>query len=201
MTNDQLAAIVVEGVQKLRHYLPYIRTLKERFDTGDRDSTNRLRMPIKDCYSWKEFCDNHLDRTDRAVRKALAPLPNPKKGAQVTDAEFADFEREHPHIRKSVTNMLTQGMTPEDVIGALVGMDIPEPMAAAAVRIVSGAEPELWDQDEYIKATRRWAKYGIESLPLEPSENVKIVFQPLHPTVATKLVEYYIDSIWDGQRP
>jgi ParB-like nuclease family protein len=69
---------------------------------------------------------------------------------------------------------------------------------AAAMRIVSGAEPELWDLDEYIKATRRWAKYGIESSPLEPSENVKIVFE-LHPTIATKLVEYYIDSIWDGQ--
>lgn len=72
LTNDQLADIVIEGVKKIRAYLPYIRTLKERFDSGDRDSTNRLKTPIKDCRSWAEFCDLHLDRGDRAIRKALA---------------------------------------------------------------------------------------------------------------------------------
>jgi hypothetical protein len=94
MTNDQLAAIVVEGVQKLRHYLPYIRTLKERFNTGDRDSANRLKTPIRDCYSWKEFCKNQFDHTDSAVRKALASPPHPKNDTpcQITDAEFAAIQ-------------------------------------------------------------------------------------------------------------
>lgn len=72
LTNDQLADLVIEGVKKIRAYLPYIRTLKERFDSGDRNSMNRLRVPIKGCCSWQEFCDQHLDRSTEAIRKALA---------------------------------------------------------------------------------------------------------------------------------
>jgi hypothetical protein len=72
LTDDQLADVVIEGVKKIRAYLPYIRTLKERFDSGDRDSTNRLKTPIKCCNSWKEFCETHLDRTTEAIRLAIA---------------------------------------------------------------------------------------------------------------------------------
>lgn len=83
MTDDQLADVVIECVQKLRRYLPYIRALKVRFDAGERDARNRLRTPIKNCYSWKEFCDTRLDRCDRAVRKALAaPKPQPPETSQ-----------------------------------------------------------------------------------------------------------------------
>jgi len=77
MTSDQLAGTVIDGVKKLRKYLPYIIALKDRFDTGERNSENRLVSPIKDCYSWKEFCETHLDRTPRAISKALAPKPTP----------------------------------------------------------------------------------------------------------------------------
>jgi hypothetical protein len=78
MTNDQLADVVIEGIKKLQHYLPYIQDLKDRFDRGDRDSTNRLRTPIKNCYSWQEFCQQHLDRTPQAIGKALAAKAVPK---------------------------------------------------------------------------------------------------------------------------
>jgi hypothetical protein len=140
LTNGQLADIVIEGVKKLRHYLPYIIVLKNRFDAGDRDSTNRLRKPIKDSYSWKEFCEKHLDRTPRALGKALATPKSTKDVPQITDVEFANYEREHPHVRQSAANMIDKGMTPTDVVGALVGMGIPAPMAEAAVRIVSGVD-------------------------------------------------------------
>jgi hypothetical protein len=79
MTNDQLADTVIEGVKKIQHYLPYIHTLKDRFERGKRDSRNQLITPIKDCYSWKEFCKKHLDHTPQAIGKALAPKPNPKQ--------------------------------------------------------------------------------------------------------------------------
>jgi hypothetical protein len=143
MTNDLLADIVIEGVRKFRHYLPYIHILKERFDLGKRDSTNRLRTPIKGCSSWKDFCEMHLDRTPRAIGKALAGKKPTKDAPQVTDAEFAEYEQKHPHVRQSATNLLAKGLTPTDVVGALVGMDVPEPMAKAAVRIVAGPQPAL----------------------------------------------------------
>lgn len=68
--------------------------------------------------------------------------PKPQKDApQVTDAEFAEYEASHGNgVRKSATNMLAKGMTPTDVVGALVGMDIPEPTAEAAVRILTGSQ-------------------------------------------------------------
>ena len=81
MTDDQLAEVVIEGIKKFQHYLPYIHRLKDHFDTGERDSTNRLRTPIKDCFSWKQFCETHLDRTPQAIGKALTGKPNPKKDA------------------------------------------------------------------------------------------------------------------------
>ena len=77
MTDDQLADIVIEGVKKIRYYLPLIIAFKGRFDCGDRDRANRLKTPIKGCVSWKEFCVTYLDTTpdgiQKAIRKALAP--------------------------------------------------------------------------------------------------------------------------------
>jgi len=73
LTDDQLANVVIDGVKKFRHYLPYVFALKARFVDGERDSKNRLKTPIKDCYSWSEFCEQHLDRTTQAIGKALAP--------------------------------------------------------------------------------------------------------------------------------
>ena len=81
LTNDQLADIVIEGFKKIRAFLPHIRMLKERFRSGDRDSANRLKTPIKGCLSWKEFCKKHLDRTTEALREALKPVAIPPVSA------------------------------------------------------------------------------------------------------------------------
>ena len=89
LTSDQLADIVIQGVKKIRAYLPYIRTLKERFDSGDRDSTNRLRVPIKGCWSWTEFCEKHLNRTTRAVQYLLAGQSNPVDRPHRTVSEIS----------------------------------------------------------------------------------------------------------------
>jgi hypothetical protein len=141
LTSDQLADTVIEGVKQFRHYLPYVIALKERFDGGERDSTNRLRVPIKDCHSWKEFCKAHLDRTPRAIEKALAARKaNLEAPHQATAADFAEYEQEHPDIRQITKNLLAT-MTPTDVAGALIGMNTPEVMAIAAVRFISGVSP------------------------------------------------------------
>jgi hypothetical protein len=76
-TDDQLADIVIDGVKKLRQLLPYIIAMKARFDAGDRDRTNRLKTPIKGCYSWKEFCKNRLDRAPQTIGEALTPVLAP----------------------------------------------------------------------------------------------------------------------------
>src|ERR1700686_1377173 len=36
MTNDELATIVIDAVRKIRQCIPYIISLKERFDSGER---------------------------------------------------------------------------------------------------------------------------------------------------------------------
>ena len=77
LSNDQLADIVIEGFKKMQRYLPYIVAMKARFDTGVRDSKNHLKTLIKGCDSWQEFCFRHLDRTPRAIRKAMADAKKP----------------------------------------------------------------------------------------------------------------------------
>jgi hypothetical protein len=75
MTDDELANVVIEGVKKIRQILPYIVAIKARFDSGDRDRTNRLKTPIKGCFSWAEFCKTRLGRTRQTIHEALAPEP------------------------------------------------------------------------------------------------------------------------------
>jgi hypothetical protein len=107
MTSEQLADIAIEGVKKFRHYLPYVIALKERFDTGERDSTNRLRTPIKDCCSWKEFCETHLDRTPQAIGKALAEAAKPHAEKRKNRNEpVDDFEE----VRAVAIKMLNIGL-------------------------------------------------------------------------------------------
>jgi hypothetical protein len=72
MNTHQLADVVIDGMKKLRHYLPYIAELKKRFDDSERNSLNKLKQPIRNCHSWEEFCGQHLDRTPQAVNYALA---------------------------------------------------------------------------------------------------------------------------------
>lgn len=71
MTNNELAEVVIQGFRKIRPYIPYIITLRQRFLNGDRDDKNRLIEPIKGCSSWKEFCVELLHRTPQAVGKAI----------------------------------------------------------------------------------------------------------------------------------
>jgi hypothetical protein len=107
MTSDQLADIVIEGIKKLRRYLPYIVTLKDRFDTGDRDSTNRLKTPIKDCCTWKDFCAKHLDRTPQAIGKALAD----KKPAEIVSPAtrvLSTEEQKRPEKNAAVISAMQQ---------------------------------------------------------------------------------------------
>jgi hypothetical protein len=64
---EELAPIVIEGVRKLRLYRPYILTFLKKFQEADRDGKNRLKVPVKGCHTFKEFCRTHLDRSPQAV--------------------------------------------------------------------------------------------------------------------------------------
>jgi hypothetical protein len=125
MTSDQLADTVIEGVKKLKHYLPYIRTLKNRFDTGDRDSTNRLKTPIKDCCTWKEFCQMYLDRTPKTIREALADKKSTKTDKPKTEKaikEIKELADAIPQIRNGRELTPPSEYSPADIIEAVTRM-------------------------------------------------------------------------------
>jgi hypothetical protein len=136
LTDDQLANAVVVLFGKMRDYMPYIIALKERFDAGERDSLNRLRTPIKGCHTWTEFCRNILNRAPQSIGEAMKPKKVKQATPhQVTDAEFAEYEQDHPHIRQLTKKLLAE-MEPADAVSALVNnTETPEPMAEAVVRI------------------------------------------------------------------
>jgi hypothetical protein len=75
MADDELAGYVINGLRKFEYYLPHIKEIKKRFAAAPRDSHHRLLVPIRDCYSWKEFCLRHLDRTRQAIEKACKQKP------------------------------------------------------------------------------------------------------------------------------
>lgn len=135
MTDDELAGVVIQAFAKIRDYIPYIVELKSRFDAAERNSENRLRTPIRGCYSWKEFCTSILNRTPRNIWDACRDKKEKQEARQLTDADVTVYEQEHPEIRKVTSNFLLQ-MTAADTIGALVGMGTPPPIAEAIVRIV-----------------------------------------------------------------
>ena len=155
MTVEQLVDIAIQGFGKIRKYLPYIVALKRHFDDAARDDTNRLKEPIRGCYSWTEFCGMHLDRTPRAVELAFADKKKPKAlppaPVQVTADEFANYEKtlEGEKIRSTAINLLKK-MEPADVVGALTGkmFGFPKPMAEAAVQIITGQPLDATSKEE-----------------------------------------------------
>src|SRR5580658_11390880 len=97
MTDDELAGTVVGLCAKMREYLPYIIALKERFDSGERDSLNRLRIPMKGCHTWTEFCKSILNRAPQSIYEAMKPKKLKSAAPhQANNAEFAEYEQDHP---------------------------------------------------------------------------------------------------------
>jgi hypothetical protein len=70
-TDEALASHVAEGFKKFAAYIPHAIELRKRFTEHERDSMNRLVVPILGCSTWEEFCNQHFDRTSRAVNKAM----------------------------------------------------------------------------------------------------------------------------------
>jgi hypothetical protein len=83
MDNETLAAFVVDGVEKIRNLIPYLRELKERFARAPRGKAN-----IAGCPTWQDFCERKLHRTPEAIRQALAPprLKEPEEPRILLDA-------------------------------------------------------------------------------------------------------------------
>jgi hypothetical protein len=103
MNANELADIVIQGFGKLRPYKRYIAELHHRFRTDDRDENKHLLEPIKDCYTFSEFCTKHLDRSARAIyhllrdsdpEKKLPKSAQPQLPATVCTADLGDGHNE-----------------------------------------------------------------------------------------------------------
>jgi hypothetical protein len=67
MTDEALAGLVRDTFVQLKRAIPYITELRQRFAKKVRGHAG-----IMGCRTWEEFCENVLDRTPSAVRKALS---------------------------------------------------------------------------------------------------------------------------------
>jgi len=143
INSETLGLFVRDGMigvaTKLVELKPYVEELWRRIDRGE---------VILGCSTKKEFCQQVLQRTPRAVRYMLdggnhnrGETVSPPRSRQVSDPEFAAYEREHPTLRQSTTDMLAKGMTRTDVVHALTEMGTPKPMAEGVVRKVSASMP------------------------------------------------------------
>jgi len=79
MTNDELAAVVIDGMQKFRKFIPYVVELHKRFNDGERDSSNRLQTPIRDCRTFAEFCINRCFRQPSTIYAAMRDVLKKEK--------------------------------------------------------------------------------------------------------------------------
>lgn len=203
MTNDQLADTVIDGVKKLRHYLPYIIALKTRFDGGQRDSTNRLRKPIKDCYSWKEFCENHLDRTPRALTKALA-TPQPTPAAHEESARPSQAEYTPADAVVAVTTFvdkLVRTMSPQDAqtVYQQLTAGLPNVVVTPMPAPESQPAPAPAEAPLTVKELVAWHEsldtgdgFNIHPRKAPCAGHVDLNFCALKPAVAKKLAEYFV---------
>ena len=101
MADDELAGYVIDGLRKFEHYLPHVKELKKRFAAAPRDSHHRLLVPIRGCYSWKEFCIRHLDRTRQAIEKACKEKPTRVDLSEEEDAPSREDVLEHAQLPRS----------------------------------------------------------------------------------------------------
>lgn len=79
MATEELASVVINGFKRIKDYLPYIAELKSRFDKAPRGAGNRLLNPIADCYTWSQFCEEHLGRSRKTIFDALRSKPEPRE--------------------------------------------------------------------------------------------------------------------------
>lgn len=117
MDSESLGILVRDGIigvaTKLVELKPYVEELWRRLESSE---------VILNCSTKKEFCQQVLQRTSRAVRYMLeggnhnrGETVSPSKSRkstphQVNDAEFAKYEASHhKDVRKSAQNMLAQG--------------------------------------------------------------------------------------------
>jgi hypothetical protein len=142
MSDDSLVDIVIAGCQQFHNLIPHVIELRERFNSRPRGAAN-----IAGCQTWTEFCEKKLDRKIRAVQTAIAAFTNPavapkpkSRPSEITDEQLENYEYANRiEVRKLAKNFLDSGMPSEDAIGALVGLEVPEPYAKASVRILTGS--------------------------------------------------------------
>jgi hypothetical protein len=104
LSDDDLAALVRDGIKKFAKLVPYVRELRQRFA-----ALPRGKAGILGCQTWEEFCRTVLDRTPAAVRKALAEKktkeshePSVKAESQAPAAESQKKKRTYTVTQQEV---------------------------------------------------------------------------------------------------
>ena len=102
---NEVADAVIQGVNDFAKVLPQIITLREYFETAERDSAHRLRVPIKSCRTWTEFCRTHLGaRNIRTIQRLLKDV-NKKPKLESEPAEVSPPTEESDAIQPSANSV------------------------------------------------------------------------------------------------
>ncbi len=101
---NEVADAVIQGVNDFAKVLPQIITLREYFETAERDSAHRLRVPIKSCRTWTEFCRTHLGENIRTIQRLLKDV-NKKPKLESEPAEVSPETEESDAIQPSANSV------------------------------------------------------------------------------------------------
>jgi hypothetical protein len=139
---EDLADDVIAGVKKISTILDKIVLLFEMFDEGERDSHNRLKVPIKGCYTKQEFCDRWLDRNIRTIQKTLAAVNKSKLVPEEQEAAKKPVTKSGPgstsHVNESHPQyqaMKAKGLLNDETEVEVEEVDVPEPSAKEKITI------------------------------------------------------------------
>ncbi len=138
---EDAAAVVGRGLAKMSELMPYIIELRERFEhRGSIDP-----QPILGCQTWTEFSEKILNRTDRAVRKAIAKYYRQFQPAPV--------EASVPSLQSSAETAETTSPAPEPAQPTLTAqpskppVDREEKLFELAEKLYRNVDPETREKE------------------------------------------------------
>jgi hypothetical protein len=180
LSNEDLAVLVRDGLQKFSKLVPYVRELRIRFADLPRGKAN-----IMGCASWTQFCEKVLGRTDSAVRKALStsdakkPVgPRNLLRAVKLAIGVSDYQGSRPlhfslsengRVRLSMKN-LEYGYSSQEEFD-----EVPTPLSTTSVVENPHSVALLFDCDVHAETFRK----SLEKLSADPTITFRGVLHPL----------------------
>jgi alkylated DNA repair dioxygenase AlkB len=87
MSDEALASFVADTFTKIADAIPFIRELRQRFETKSPQWLDEVG--IMGCSTWTEFCEKVLKRTPRAIQLALKAATTPSPIPEAPEQESA----------------------------------------------------------------------------------------------------------------